>query len=325
MSNKFAKIHNKNGDELMILGSTVKKSDGSTNWAEEGAQVNVIETVKVNDTSLTPVGKAVNIIVDTYTLSAVQNPSSSYSAQYKLMKYTGGTGTPTQVGDTINIPKDMVVESGTVVDITFDSSTNKLYDGLVDVTELIVGPTGTATAADAGKYIKLVIANATSDKIYISAKDIVSSYTAGNGITISSNAISVKYGNGLSLNSGNLVVDAGSGTSVDSGGVNVNTGDGLEVDGNNNVKVKLNSTNPGLEADSNGIKVKINATNPGIVLDSNGLAVKVKQTNSGLTLDSNGLSLNIDSNSDLTVGSNGLKLSGESSTASVVYFTEITI
>ena len=78
----------------------------------------------------------------------------------------------------IDIPKDMVVESGSVVDITFNTSDNKLYDGAVDVTSLIVGTSGTASANNAGKYIKLIVANATSDKIYIAAKDFVDIYTA---------------------------------------------------------------------------------------------------------------------------------------------------
>lgn len=79
---------------------------------------------------------------------------------------------------TINIPKDMVVSSGSIVDITFDSANNQLKEEGVDVTVKITS--GTPTAADAGKYVKLVIANATNDTLYIKATDLVDVYTANN-------------------------------------------------------------------------------------------------------------------------------------------------
>jgi hypothetical protein len=112
--------------------------------------------------------------------------SDPFSKRYGIYQGSTGSSTSPVVEEKlvdIDIPKDMVVESGNVVDITFDSSTNKLYDGLTDVTILIKGESGTATAADAGKYIKLIIANATSDKIYISAKDLVDIYTVASGAT----------------------------------------------------------------------------------------------------------------------------------------------
>ena len=100
---------------------------------------------------------------------------SDYAKVYKL--YQGANASDmtqnTLVG-TINTPKDKVVEDGSVVDITY--SDGKLYDGVTDVTTLIKG-TGTATAADAGKYIKLVLQNVT-DPLYIFAKDLVDIYTA---------------------------------------------------------------------------------------------------------------------------------------------------
>lgn len=122
---------------------------------EEGLYVNVPEgtdyTVEITETS--------------------GGSSDPYSKRYRVQQ------TATSLDVNIDIPKDMVVESGTVVDITYNSTDGKLYDGQTDVTSKIVG-TGTASAANAGKYIKLVIANATSDTIYIAAKDLVDIYTA---------------------------------------------------------------------------------------------------------------------------------------------------
>ena len=73
---------------------------------------------------------------------------------------------------TINIPKDLVVESGSVVKGTWDDNT---------FTE----------GAGSGTALKLVIANQTNP-IYINTLDLVKDHTAGNGIAISdTNVVSV--------------------------------------------------------------------------------------------------------------------------------------
>lgn len=121
--------------------------------------------------------------VDSKTIYLTDNGSTNdYAKVYNL--YQGewdpadstvtGYVAPTLIG-TINIPKDKVVEDGAVVNITFDSADNKLKEGETDVTALILG-TGTPTAADAGKYIKLTLENVT-DPLYIAAQDLVDIYT----------------------------------------------------------------------------------------------------------------------------------------------------
>lgn len=83
----------------------------------------------------------------------------------------------TSVG-VINLPKDLVVKAGSVVEITWDAINSKLMDGDVDVTDLIV-PSGETPSADyAGKYIKLEIQNQ-DDPLYINVKDLVDIYTGG--------------------------------------------------------------------------------------------------------------------------------------------------
>ena len=78
----------------------------------------------------------------------------------------------------INIPKDLVVTSGSVVKGTWDGNT---------FTEDVSG-SGTST----GTALKLVIANQTTP-VYINTLDLVKDHTAGNGIAISdTNVISVK-------------------------------------------------------------------------------------------------------------------------------------
>ena len=79
----------------------------------------------------------------------------------------------TAVG-TINIPKDLVVQSGSVVKGTWQ------------------GGTFTENTSGKGTALKLVIANQTAP-VYINTLDLVKDHTAGNGIAISeTNEISVK-------------------------------------------------------------------------------------------------------------------------------------
>ena len=108
--------------------------------------------------------------------------SGDYAAIYHLTK--DGTNT----GAAINIPKDLFVKEGKVVD----------------------NPTG----QPAGKYIELTLQNQTNP-IYINVADLVDAYTPGNGITISgTNEISAKVvaANGLSVGSSGIAMALASGT-----------------------------------------------------------------------------------------------------------------
>lgn len=89
-----------------------------------------------------------------YSIVADKNPGT-FSAVYHLTK------DGTNVGVAINIPKDMVVQSGSVQ--TFEAGAL---------------PEGVATA---GTYIVLTLANATSDKLYIKVDDLIEYVTGGSG------------------------------------------------------------------------------------------------------------------------------------------------
>ena len=124
-----------------------------------------------------------------YITETAGGNNDTYSKRYGIYQgATGSTSSPV-VGEKlvdIDIPKDMVVESGSVVDIVFKASDNTLHEGSesgTDVTVAIKGTGVTPTSADAGKYIKLVIANATSSTIYIKATDLVDIYTAQQSAT----------------------------------------------------------------------------------------------------------------------------------------------
>lgn len=96
---------------------------------------------------------------DTYTITKAED-NGDYAAVYKLMKQANGTGTATQVGVDINIPKDMVVQSGSVVTVTED---NKGQNGNPDT---------------AGTYIKLVLQNVTNP-LFIDVGSLIEYVTSG--------------------------------------------------------------------------------------------------------------------------------------------------
>lgn len=89
-----------------------------------------------------------------YSVVADKNPGS-FSAVYHLTKDGAN------VGAAINIPKDMVVSSGSVETYNIGNL-----------------PTGVTVA---GTYIVLTLANATSDKLYIKVDDLIEYVTGGSG------------------------------------------------------------------------------------------------------------------------------------------------
>ena len=111
-----------------------------------------VQISKVENNALTLADDGLKVIVPDvthpeYTIKKLDTATAGMSASYQLTK--DGTG----VGAVIDIPKDMVVESGTV-------ETN---------------PTG----QPAGTYLVLTLANKTSDKVYINVGNLIEYVTAG--------------------------------------------------------------------------------------------------------------------------------------------------
>jgi hypothetical protein len=101
--------------------------------------------------------------VPAYTLT--KSTSTDYAAVYHLQKDGAN------VGEAINIPKDMVVKSGKVVwgsyaDGVFTPATDK---------------------SNATPYVELTLANSSANKIYIAVADLVNEHKAGTGISITNN------------------------------------------------------------------------------------------------------------------------------------------
>lgn len=101
--------------------------------------------------------------VPAYTIT--KSTSTDYAAVYYLQK------DGVNVGVGINIPKDMVVESGKVV---WGSYTDGVFTPATD-------------KENATPYIELTLANSTANKIYIAVADLVNEHKAGTGISITNN------------------------------------------------------------------------------------------------------------------------------------------
>lgn len=82
-----------------------------------------------------------------YTVEVTESTPEGYAKAYTIVQAATG------LSATINIPKDMVVQSGSVVK----------------------DPAG----QPAGTYLVLVLANATSDKVYINVSDLIEYVTSG--------------------------------------------------------------------------------------------------------------------------------------------------
>lgn len=95
---------------------------------------------------------------DSYTIVKDDNPGD-YAAVYHLQKAAEQGGGAVNVGVAINIPKDLVVQGGSVV--------NK--DSAGDW-----GPAGT--------YIELVLANANGDRLYVKVDDLIEYVTSGSQV-----------------------------------------------------------------------------------------------------------------------------------------------
>lgn len=123
--------------------------------------------------------------VPEYSIEKQSVAEDGYSTTYKLKKTVDGVDA--YVGDSINVPKDLVINKGSLEIVTVDGVP---YDSAV------IGE----------PYIDLVLNDAEATHIYVPVKGLVDTYTAGSGIEIVDNKISVK----IAENSHGLVAVDGS-------------------------------------------------------------------------------------------------------------------
>lgn len=150
------KLFFKHGTEMVQAGSA----------AEVEALQDAIDILNGNDTTAGSVAKTVKDAVDalgTYKMEKLTTASAGASKSYKFYRVASDGTEDTTTSVTIDIPKDMVVSSGTV----------ETYATAADL------PTDANAPTTPGTYIVLVIANATSDKLYIPAYGLIEYVTSG--------------------------------------------------------------------------------------------------------------------------------------------------
>lgn len=130
-----------------------------------------------------------SIDVPEYTIEKQDVAEDGYAVSYKLKKTVGEQFS--YVGNTINIPKDMVLQSATLERVT---EANVPYLG----------------AAIGDPYIHMVFNDAAASAINVPVKGLVDTFTAGTGIEIVDNIVSVKIAenaNGLVAVDGALFIN----------------------------------------------------------------------------------------------------------------------
>ena len=156
---------------VQTLSGTVDTKAAQSDLEAATGRIDTLETA-VNETipktyatktELQGLADTVNAL-PSYTITKADSADEGFAASYKLMKGE------TQVGATINIPKDMVVESGVVRKLTEDE---------------VAASKGEANV----EYIVLTLSNATDDKLYIKASSLVDIYKKGDYVTISDDKV----------------------------------------------------------------------------------------------------------------------------------------
>ena len=155
-----AQIYAKNkttnvGTRINVTTSGIYYTNGKTNGSyDSGDEIATKKDIRGDANAKT-----------VYITETAGGSGDLYSKRYGIYQGADGSAVspvPAEKLADIDIPKDMVVESGTVGTVT---TPNVPYEG--------------AQVGD--KYIDLVIANASSDHIYIPANSLVDVYTAAQG------------------------------------------------------------------------------------------------------------------------------------------------
>ena len=167
------------GSISIVDGEDGKKNISVAISAQDG---NALQ--KNADGLFVPTAQEVN--APEYSIEKQPSPEEGYASSYKLKKVINGEAT--YVGDTINIAKDMVLQSAVLKKVT---EADVPYEGAV------VGD----------PYIEMAFNDAAASHIYVPVKDLVDTYIPGDGIKIENNVISVDLGpdaNGLHMTDGRL-------------------------------------------------------------------------------------------------------------------------
>ena len=194
-----------------------------------------------------------------YITTTSGSSTDPFSKRYGIYQGDSGSSSSPVAGEKladIDIPKDMVVEDGEVVDIVYVAADNSLHEGSAsgtDVTAEIKGAGVPATSADEGKYIKLTIANATSSHLWIKATDLVDIYTAATGATQVQLAISSSNEISASLVAGGVGTTELAASSVTAAKMSIAAHSESQTAGTDGLALTVTTTNGEVSAVSGSI------------------------------------------------------------------------
>lgn len=178
---EVGKIPLGDGKSIKVDAATGKISILGVDTAETGAQPvkqadGSIKWIKPDTTTVEGLSKAVEnlegridpIEKTEYGIEKLAKSTDGMLATYQLYKTVDG-GAKTYFETKIDIPKDLVVESGTVK--TYATKTEATTDGM--------SADQAATETFPGTFIKLTIANKTSDNLFINVSGLIEYVTSG--------------------------------------------------------------------------------------------------------------------------------------------------
>lgn len=142
----------------------------------EGAQVNVIETVQVNGSPLTPSSKAVNIDLSTYALK------SDITA---VLKYKGTKATVAELPSTDNTVGDVWFVTENSAEYAWDGTKWEMLGGSTDLSAYLTKSEASSTyltqSGAAGIYLTITDAGST----YLKITDAQGQYVTSDGLEAS--------------------------------------------------------------------------------------------------------------------------------------------
>ena len=211
-------------------------ADTNKNVQIDASNINVDETAGTKQTvkaKLEALGIEIqNITVPEYSIKE-STTTAGYSKTYSLTKDGA------EVGVKVNIPKDLVINKGTVK---------------------VVATAGTPyeSAVVGDKYLDIELNDPTKDHIYIPVKELVDVYTAGDGIEISaSNVIKSKNSNLVNGSAIGSLRSVGSTIENDTYTIGSNAtaiGSGTKASGGNSFASNYNTIASGYHAHAEGFQ-----------------------------------------------------------------------
>ena len=191
----LSKEDKKKLDELVSGGvSGLSPVDGTivlTDTEDGGKQIGVAISDQVGNALVAVEGGLFvpTVEVPEYAIEKQETAEEGFVVSYKLKKTVGEE--VSYVGDAINIGKDLVLKAATLETVV---ESEVPYEGA------IVGD----------PYIHMVFNDASASDIFVPVKGLVDTYTAGDGIKIENNVVSIKIAenaNGLVAVDGTLTIN----------------------------------------------------------------------------------------------------------------------